>query len=65
MCRRLSRKGLGRKGLGRKELGRKELGRKELGRKGLGRRWGQLDKLRHFGFGLYNWAPVGQKGVQT
>ena len=25
----------------------------------------QLDKLRHFGFGLYNWAPVGQKGVQT
>ena len=25
----------------------------------------QLDKLCHFGFGLYNWAPVGQKGVQT
>ena len=25
----------------------------------------QLDKLRHFGFGLYNWTPVGQKGVQT
>ena len=25
----------------------------------------QLDKLRHFGFGLYNWALVGQKGVQT
>ena len=25
----------------------------------------QLAKLRHFGFSLYNWAPVGQKGVQT
>ena len=25
----------------------------------------QVDKLCHFGFGLYNWAPVGQKGVQT